>query len=162
MKNKRGNIAVIVIIIVIVAITAGVVGWMFAKKTQAPAQQTTASQSEPISQIQADQQKYDIMNAITSAWASGHDCISSNMDVLPGNGGDKICDMPGRVWPIIKACGDNPSDTKWIVVNGSGQEKNITLSCKEVAFCNGQINASCDVNGINACKFSKGCDPRKK
>ena len=36
MKNKKGNVAVIAIIIVIVAITAGIVGYLFAKKTQAP------------------------------------------------------------------------------------------------------------------------------
>lgn len=50
MQNKRGNVAVIVIIIVIVAITAGVIGWMFAKKTQAPSQQTVVN--KPIAPIQ--------------------------------------------------------------------------------------------------------------
>lgn len=40
MKNKRGNVAMIVIIIVIVVITAGIVGWMFAKKMQVPVIQT--------------------------------------------------------------------------------------------------------------------------
>ena len=44
MKNKQGNVAVIAIIVVIVAITAGVVGWMFAKKSQAPTSQTVATQ----------------------------------------------------------------------------------------------------------------------
>ncbi|HEX8974355.1 MAG TPA: hypothetical protein VF817_02605 [Patescibacteria group bacterium] len=44
MKNKRGNVAVIAIIIAIVAIAAGVVGWMFAKKSQTPVTQTTATQ----------------------------------------------------------------------------------------------------------------------
>jgi uncharacterized protein HemX len=37
--RKKGNAAVIAIIIVIVAITAGIIGWNFAKKSQAPTQQ---------------------------------------------------------------------------------------------------------------------------
>lgn len=45
MKNKKGNVAVIALIIVVVAITAGVIGFLFAKKTQAPTQQTTVAQS---------------------------------------------------------------------------------------------------------------------
>lgn len=36
MKNKKGNIAVIALIVVIVATTAGVIGWLFAKKIPAP------------------------------------------------------------------------------------------------------------------------------
>ncbi|MDD5464630.1 MAG: hypothetical protein PHP62_05775 [Candidatus Moranbacteria bacterium] len=48
MKNKKGNAAVIAIIIVIVAITAGIVGWMFAKKSQAPDQQKVATQPTSI------------------------------------------------------------------------------------------------------------------
>jgi len=44
MKNKRGDVAVVAIIIVIVAITAGVVGWMFAKKSQESIQKEVAMQ----------------------------------------------------------------------------------------------------------------------
>jgi len=44
MKNKKGNIAVIAIIVVIVAITAGVVGWLVAKTSQAPTQQPAEKQ----------------------------------------------------------------------------------------------------------------------
>ncbi|HOW60154.1 MAG TPA: hypothetical protein P5548_00060 [Candidatus Moranbacteria bacterium] len=44
MKNKKGNVAVIAIIIVIVVITAGIVGYLFAKKTQAPVAQPVATQ----------------------------------------------------------------------------------------------------------------------
>jgi hypothetical protein len=75
-------------------------------------------------------------------------CYPKLLRCRPGNGGDKICDIPGRTWPIIKVCGANPSDTKWLVVGGSGQEKNIILNCKEVTACNGQISASCDVSSI--------------
>lgn len=53
MKNKQGNAAVIVFIVVIVAITAGAIGWMFAKKTEAPAAQvTTAQPTVPATQTQ--------------------------------------------------------------------------------------------------------------
>lgn len=56
MKNKKGNVAVITVIVVIVAITAGVVGWMFAKKSQAPAPQINAiqptAQTTPVAQNQ--------------------------------------------------------------------------------------------------------------
>lgn len=39
MKNKKGNVAVFAIIVVVVAITAGIIGWMFAKKSQLTTQQ---------------------------------------------------------------------------------------------------------------------------
>ena len=45
MKNKKGNVAVIAIIIVIVAISTGVIGWMFAKKAQAPEQKELTAQA---------------------------------------------------------------------------------------------------------------------
>ncbi len=45
MQNKKGNVAVITVIIVIVAITAGVIGWMFAKISQAPVQKMVENQS---------------------------------------------------------------------------------------------------------------------
>lgn len=54
MKNKKGNVAVTVILIVIVAITAGIIGWMFAKKSQVPAPISIKSQK---TQPQAIQQK---------------------------------------------------------------------------------------------------------
>ena len=44
MKNKKGNVVMVALIIAIVAITAGVIGWMFAKKSQAPSSQITTSQ----------------------------------------------------------------------------------------------------------------------
>ncbi len=53
MENKQYNISVIAIIVVIVTITAGVVGWIFAKKSQAPASQTVAMQeTAPVAQTQ--------------------------------------------------------------------------------------------------------------
>ncbi|EKE18659.1 MAG: hypothetical protein ACD_9C00268G0006 [uncultured bacterium] len=48
MKNKKGNVAVIAIIIVIVAITASVITWLVATKSQAPVQKETANQSAPV------------------------------------------------------------------------------------------------------------------
>lgn len=50
MQNKIGNVAIVTIIIVIFIITIGIIGWMFTKKTQAPAQQTV--QNKPASQTQ--------------------------------------------------------------------------------------------------------------
>jgi len=55
MENKKGNIVVVAIIIVIVAITFGAIGWLIARKTQAPVQniQTAAPQpSMPVVQTQ--------------------------------------------------------------------------------------------------------------
>jgi len=55
MKNKKGNVAVIAVIIVIVAITAGVVGWRFAKKSQVPAPQVAVTQpTAPITQTKLE------------------------------------------------------------------------------------------------------------
>ncbi|MDD5396436.1 MAG: hypothetical protein PHW24_00055 [Candidatus Moranbacteria bacterium] len=55
MKNKKGNIVAIAAIILIVAITAGVIGWMFAQKMQTPASQTVATQpTAPVIQIQSE------------------------------------------------------------------------------------------------------------
>jgi hypothetical protein len=48
MKNKKGNVAVIALIIVIVAITAGAIGWIFAKKAQEPSQKAVVTQPAPI------------------------------------------------------------------------------------------------------------------
>jgi hypothetical protein len=47
MENKKGNVAVIAIIIVIVAITAGVIGFLFAKKTEAPVPPALVVQTQP-------------------------------------------------------------------------------------------------------------------
>ena len=56
MKNKRGNVVVIVIIIVIVAITASVVTWLVATKTQAPIQQVAVTQPTTLKEMQSDTQ----------------------------------------------------------------------------------------------------------
>jgi hypothetical protein len=40
MKTQKGNVVVIAAIIVIVAVTAGIIGWMFAKNSQAPTSQS--------------------------------------------------------------------------------------------------------------------------
>jgi len=64
MKNKKGNVAVIAIIIVIVAITAGALGWMFAKKTGNLQPATNNNQAQPAGEVQVidetvDWQTYD-------------------------------------------------------------------------------------------------------
>jgi|GEM_PF-3063603 len=41
MENKKGNVVVITLIIIVVAITAGILGWLLAKKTQISATQFT-------------------------------------------------------------------------------------------------------------------------
>lgn len=53
LEPKKNNIVMIVIIIVIVAITAGVIGFLFAKKTQAPATESVAVQ--PVAQTPTTQ-----------------------------------------------------------------------------------------------------------
>lgn len=55
MKNKKGNVAIIAIIIMIVAITAGVVGYLFAKKTQAPVAAPVVTQPVSITQVPVTQ-----------------------------------------------------------------------------------------------------------
>ena len=59
MQNKKGNVAVIAIVIVIVAITAGIVGWMFAKKSETSVSQTPPQQEVDGSQVKnvAEEQK---------------------------------------------------------------------------------------------------------
>ncbi|EKE18660.1 MAG: hypothetical protein ACD_9C00268G0007 [uncultured bacterium] len=50
MKNKKGNVAVVALIIVIVAITASVITWQVATKTQAPEQKEVATTPQPEAQ----------------------------------------------------------------------------------------------------------------
>lgn len=52
MKNKRGNVSVIALIIVIIAITASVITWIIATKTQAPVQQAIITQPAPTPAVQ--------------------------------------------------------------------------------------------------------------
>ena len=53
MQNKKGNVTVIAVIIVIVAIIAGIIGWLFAKKTQTLAPQAVVTQTTtPVAQTQ--------------------------------------------------------------------------------------------------------------
>jgi len=54
-QNKKGNVAVITVIIVIVAITAGVIGWKFAKKSQAPIETKTVAQQPVVNSIDQNQ-----------------------------------------------------------------------------------------------------------
>ena len=57
MKNKKGNVVMVALIIAIVAMTAGVLGWMFAKKSQAPFQKEVATTQQvtptPVTQTQS-------------------------------------------------------------------------------------------------------------
>jgi hypothetical protein len=106
-----------------------------------------------------EQQKYDVLNWMSSASISVGHCMSEKKEVLSGIGGEKICDIAVGTWPIIKICGDSPSDTKWIIANSGSSSWSITLNCSEYANCNGQVNAVCDDSG---CTFNKGCNPQKK
>jgi len=67
MKNKKGNVAVITIIIVIVAITAGVIGWLIARTTQAPALQPVATQPQ---QVQTAEPTNAPISALTNTTAA--------------------------------------------------------------------------------------------
>jgi hypothetical protein len=58
--NKKGNIAIIAVIIVIVAITAGVIGYFFAKKTQ------TSAVSQPAKTSNSQEQPAAESNQLTS------------------------------------------------------------------------------------------------
>lgn len=52
MKTRKGNVAVMVVIAVVILATVGVIGWMFVKKSQAPAPQpevlTTLHPATPV------------------------------------------------------------------------------------------------------------------
>lgn len=65
MKNKQGNITAVAIIVVIVAITAGVVGWMFAKRSQAPDQTL-----QPAAQPDITTTKPEATTPINTSWNS--------------------------------------------------------------------------------------------
>lgn len=64
MKNKKGNVLIIAIIIAIVALTAGVVGYLFAKKTQAPVAVPVATQ--PVAKTLVVTQQAVAQNEIVS------------------------------------------------------------------------------------------------
>jgi len=51
-QPQKGNTTVIAVIVVVVAITAGIIGWILAKNSQAPAQQATTQPSTPVAQTQ--------------------------------------------------------------------------------------------------------------
>ncbi|EKE18661.1 MAG: hypothetical protein ACD_9C00268G0008 [uncultured bacterium] len=66
MKNKKGNVAVIAIIIVIVAITASVITWLVATKSQAPVQKEVANKSVPVLQTQQTMQQSSATQSATN------------------------------------------------------------------------------------------------
>ena len=83
MKNKKGNVAVITIIVVIVAITAGVVGWLLAKNSQAPAPQSIAVQqpatTTPVTQqTQPAVQQTAPTSQSTTTQPAGNGCETGN------------------------------------------------------------------------------------
>jgi len=51
-QNKKGNVAVVAIIIVIVAITAGIIGWLFTKKSQVQVQPVATQSTPTVAQTQ--------------------------------------------------------------------------------------------------------------
>jgi len=57
MKTKNGNVAMTILIVVIVAITAGTIGWMFARKTQ--------NQNQIMPVVQTQQQTQSVIDNAT-------------------------------------------------------------------------------------------------
>ena len=104
MKNKKGNVMVIAIIIVIVAITAGVLGWLFAAKSQAPSAQTISQSTTPQTPTQpavqvaepATQSAPSATQSAPSATQSAPSAVEnkeSNWKLISGNS-DDTCTGP--------------------------------------------------------------------
>ena len=83
MENKRGNVAIIAIIIVIMAITAGVVGWMFANKSQDKVQQQSVDRSVSTSASTSSGQSKPI--AVEQKKESTQVVVAANCDEFPDN-----------------------------------------------------------------------------
>ncbi|MEI7621798.1 MAG: hypothetical protein WCJ51_04675, partial [Candidatus Moraniibacteriota bacterium] len=81
MKTQKGSMIVITVII-IVAITAGVFGWMFAKNSQAPAQQilTTQVTTQPVVPVTQNQQ---VIQATKSDTAISKSTTQDNNSIIP-------------------------------------------------------------------------------
>lgn len=83
-------------------------------------------------------------------------CVNSKNEALSGSSGDQMCSESGyAVWPGIKACGTEKSDTGWVVFNGNNDKWDVTVSCKNITDCNGPKNAICNSEG---CKFMGTCE----
>jgi hypothetical protein len=97
--------------------------------------------------------KAEIKSTMSSAFVSGTICKDSGKTILSGSGGEKVCENQDFKWPKLN-CGENDSDTKWVVKNGNGENWDFVLECKEFSDCNGPQNAICNSEG---CKFTGTC-----
>jgi hypothetical protein len=95
----------------------------------------------------------NIRSVIGSVLPIEMNCNKAGKTILSGLGGDKICGGTDS-WPIIKTCGANNSDTKWVVKNGGNSNWDIVLNCKDFPVCDGPANAICNSTG---CKFGGSC-----
>lgn len=87
MQNKEVNSAVIMIITIIITITAGIIGWLFAKKSQEPNRAVIQSQSETrqVSDKKIEWKKYYFIGHIGSFEYPANFCDSNNncSDIYP-------------------------------------------------------------------------------
>lgn len=100
-----------------------------------------------------------IMSEMSSVVPGGMACGNNKKPIVSGDGDAKVCVGEDYTWPVLTACGDNASDTKWIVKNGAGTNWDFTLDCKGFTDCNGPQNAIC--NATTGCKFSGSCQLQK-
>jgi prepilin-type N-terminal cleavage/methylation domain-containing protein len=81
---------------------------------------------------------------------------NTSASVVSGNSGEVVCDdesVTAAIYPQIPACGVNPADTHFNVVDGDLEEWSITLdTCTSFPQCAG--NAFC--NG-SACSYAGDC-----
>lgn len=68
MKNKKGNVAVIVIIIAVVALAAGIISWKFAKKSPAPIETKPTAQPVPQNKVTDESADLPATASATEGW----------------------------------------------------------------------------------------------
>ena len=96
------------------------------------------------------------MMKIPQGWAL--QCKGKGGEIVSGVSGDLLCTDPsttGMKWPKISACGQNASDTNWIVKDGASESWDFVLVCTNNSNCNGPENALCNKDG---CVFSGTCN----
>lgn len=98
-------------------------------------------------------QMANIRSVMGSILPTIESCNKAQKIILSGFGGDKICGGTDS-WPVIKTCGANNADTKWVVKNGANSNWDMVLACKDFPVCDGPSNAICSATG---CKFLGNC-----
>lgn len=112
MENQKNNVAVIAVIIVIVALTAGVFGWMFAKKAEAPVQQAIITQSAPVAKTQpAVQPTSQTVSVVPASWKTYADSkygfeLKTPTELTPFAGGGSQVVMGDPVISVITNVSD--------------------------------------------------------